>query len=90
MIEAEPELVIAKATGQPPPPPPAGTTLITTKSVAVEPPFVQFKVRVVEEPTAGYHGCPGSIGPPLPEVATPESPDGEVIVQEVALEEVQE
>lgn len=44
----------------------------------------------MDEPVAGYQGCPGSIGPPLPEVVVPESPDGEVSVQAVASVELQE
>lgn len=70
--------------------PPAGARLITTESVAVSVPFVQFKVNVVGEPRLGYQGWPEEIGPPLPMVEIPESPDGEVSVQAVALEDAQE
>ena len=74
MPVAEVELVMETVIGQEGP----VARLMTTKSVAVFTPSVQFKVRVVGVVSVGYHGCVGSIGPPAPEMEMPEGPVGDV------------
>ena len=64
--------------------------LITTESLEVLTPSVQSKVRVTGLPIAGYQGCPGGIGPPLPAREIPDGPEGEVRVQAVESVELQE
>ena len=64
-------------------------SLITTESVEVAVPLPQVKVKVVGVEVVGYQGWPDSIGPPTPEREMPDSPVGELKVQEVAPVEVQ-
>lgn len=64
-------------------------TRTEAESVALAVPLVQFMVSVVVDPTAGYQGWLGPMGPSDPFSVIPETPDGEVNWQAVALPDAQ-